>query len=199
MLALYLVCLMVGGILVLVSIFAGTDADPDLAMDADVDFAMDADVDFAAEVGEAPGGQGLAAAAQFLSFRNLVFFMAFFGLTGNVLTWIQIPQAVTFIFAVGMGLFAATVSHKLITYLKKTETGQVMDMRDLEGLTAKVIVNVSKQRRGKVAVNANDQHLQLLALVADSASKDEFKFNESVTIVKVENGVAQVAGEDFIQ
>jgi hypothetical protein len=191
MLTIYLVCLMFGGVLLAVSILAGAYGEVDHAMDADADHGFD--------LHATDHGEGLAAAIKFLSFRNIVFFLAFFGLTGTVLTWIKIPALMTPFVAVGMGWFAAAFGQKVMTYLKKTESGAEINLQDLEGLKARVVVNVSKSQRGKISVIANDRWLQLLAVVADEESKDEFKFGENVTIIKVENGVVHVASEDFIR
>jgi hypothetical protein len=197
MLTIYLACLMFGGVLLAVSILAGAYGEMDHAV-GDVDHAMDVDA-HGFDLHASSHGEGLTAAIKFLSFRNIVFFLAFFGLTGTVLTWIRIPSLITPFFAVGMGWFAAAFGQKIMTYLKKTESGAEINLQDLEGLRALVVINVAKNRRGKISVVANDRRLQLLAVVADEESKDEFKYGESVTIVKIENGIAHVASEEFIR
>lgn len=227
MLSVYLACLVFGGILLSVSLFAhsDTDTDTDFHMDADHDFSTDmhleADSDLAADVhmdtdvpaevhidADAEGGvhadsgshgEGVTAAIQFLSFRNIVFFLTFFGLTGSVLTWLDIPSLLILMTAILMGLFTATLSHKLMTYMKKSESGQVIHLNELEGFTGRVTVNLSKTHKGKISVTGGDQNLQLVALVADEASEDEFRYGDSVIILRIENGTAYVVGEDFIR
>ncbi len=98
MLTLYLVCLVLGGVLIAVSIFGGGDADVDVAADADVDLG---------EVDAETGGEGVVAAARFLSMRNLVFFLAFFGLAGTLLTLLQANSVATVLTSVGLGALAA--------------------------------------------------------------------------------------------
>ena len=189
MFTIYLACLLFGGVLLLFSMFGGDAEAGDMA-DADVDF--DADLD--AEI----HGQGLHAAAQFLSFRNMVFFVAFFGLTGTVLSWLAIPPLLTFGVALAMGLFTATLSHRFLKYLKQSESGAGQEVRELEGMAAKVIVGPSKGRRGKIMIATGDRQLQLLAEVADEANRDGFSSGEQVFVLRVDDGVAYVVEKDFV-
>ena len=69
---------------------------------------------------------------------------------------------------------------------------------DLQGLRGQVLITTTRTRRGKVSIVANDRTLTLLAITADASSKDEHPPGEAVTVVKVEDGVAHIAGEDFI-
>lgn len=189
----YLACLLFGGLLLLVSIFFGGDSD--MGFDLEVDADLDADFDAAAEV----SGEGMIAAVKFLSFRNIVFFIAFFGLAGSLLTWMKFNAILTFLAAVAMGLFAAFLGHAAMTYLKKSESGAGTNLRELEGRKAAVLVNVSREHRGKISVSAKDRVFQLLAAVAEESSRDHFDHGDAVTIVRVENGTAFVAEESFIQ
>ena len=85
----YLICLIFGGFFLAVSIFAGTEADADFALESDVEIG-----DAATETEtETPEGEGLVSAIQYFSFRNIVFFTAFFGLAGLILTKLSTPAA----------------------------------------------------------------------------------------------------------
>ncbi|MCJ7752921.1 MAG: hypothetical protein MUP13_00010, partial [Thermoanaerobaculales bacterium] len=53
--------------------------------DVDADFDIDIDVDADLDVSGGPGGGIAAAVLSLLSFRSLVFFLAFFGATGLIL------------------------------------------------------------------------------------------------------------------
>jgi hypothetical protein len=194
MLTLYWAFLLFGGTLLLFSIFSGADGDTDLEFDVDSDLTLDIEGDIGAGV----GGEGLAAAAQYLSFRNLVFFAAFFGLTGTVLHYLHVPGAVTLFLAIVMGLGAAGVSHKLMAYLRDSQSGEVGSLSDLEGLQAKVFIDVSRDRKGKISVTGRDQRMEIVAIVAEESRDDSFKSGDTVTIVRVAEGVAQIAREDYI-
>jgi membrane protein implicated in regulation of membrane protease activity len=187
---LYVICLIFGGILIGISIFAGTEAD----MDADADVGLDSDADLGVE-----GGEGIAAAARFLSLRNLIFFIAFFGLTGTLFTGLGLPAPVTLTAAIGMGLVSGGLMHKLMGYLRESEVGEESGVADVEGMSAKVFIDLSKRRRGKICVRKGDRWLSMVAVVHEEAERDRFKAGDSVTIVSVKEGTAYVAGDSFIQ
>jgi membrane protein implicated in regulation of membrane protease activity len=187
----YLICLIFGGFFLAVSIFAGTETDADFALTAGADIDVDLDGDVS--------GEGVTSTIQYFSFRNIIFFVAFFGLTGLILSKLGTPSIATFVVASSLGLFSAGLGHKVMAYLKQSEAGGSVNMRDLEGVAAKVTVDVTKSRRGKITVSSKDRIFQLLAQVAEEASRDHFKFGDSVTIIKVEDNTAFVAESEFIQ
>jgi len=198
MLALYLGCLIFGGSLVAVSLLGGLESsDVDLHADA-------ADAGFghgdASDVGShAVDTHGVAEAARFMSFRGLVFFAAFFGLTGTALTWIGTPFFLTLVSAFGMGVLAAAGIQKTLGYLQRTESGRVLNLRDIEGSKATVVVGFSRGRRGKIRVATTEQFLQLLATVAEESKKSEFAAGDVVTVVRMDDDLAQVSEESFIR
>jgi membrane protein implicated in regulation of membrane protease activity len=191
MLTIYLACLVFGGIILGVSMFAATDADGG---------TPGGDVDF--EGGEATDaghvdGEGVAEAVRFFSLRNVVLFVAFFGLTGSLLTLVGIPGLLVFPTAVVMGFFAALFAFYLLRYVARTESGTNPTPR-LDGLRGRVVIPVSRTHRGKIAVDTGDQYLQVLARVAEEASAEAFFAGQMVTIVRFEDGTAMVAEENFI-
>jgi hypothetical protein len=193
----YIACLIFGGALLLASLLLGhdTDADTEIDMHSDMDSLGDTSADAPHELSS---GEGVGAAVRFLSLRNIVFFTAFFGLTGTLLSLLALPSLVTFPSAAAMGLFAGTLSCKLLGYLKKTEVGEVACLSRLVGARAKVVITVSRARRGKIVVDMKDRTIQLLAEVAEVASRDEYAFGEMVTIIHVRGGIAHVAEESFL-
>ncbi len=188
MLTIYLACLFFGGLLILVTIAFGAESDFDLDLEADVD--MDAAYDV--------HGEGLTAAVQFLSFRNFVFFTAFFGLTGSLMTWTGAPFLVTLVSAILMGLVSAFLCHKMMIYLRTSEIGEVTNLSECVGINAHVILPIDRDHRGKVSVATHERKFQMLAEIADEATRTEFDTGDEVTVVRVVDGVAQIAGEDFI-
>lgn len=129
---------------------------------------------------------------RFLSFRNFVFFMAFFGLTGTVLTTLEIPSFITAISAAGMGIFASQVGYRLMRYLKGSETGQSVNLNDLRGSTATVSIGCGRTQPGKISVRSGTQTLVLLAQVAAEERRAHFKPGDTVIVSRVEGGVAYV-------
>jgi membrane protein implicated in regulation of membrane protease activity len=216
MLTIYLACLLFGGVLLAVAILLGGDHDLgsdagfdlhtdmdhggfDLHSDMDVhaDVSTDMHTDFHAHAESTPSGEGMGAAAQWLSFRNIIFFIAFFGLTGTALTLVSGP-VVAAVGAVLMGFLASGLSHRIFQYLRQSESGEGLQDNDLQGLRGQVAVTVSRVNKGKISIVANDRTLQMLAVTAEEASKEEYRPGETVTIVRIEGGLAHIAGEDFI-
>lgn len=201
MFTLYLACLIFGGSLVAISILGGLDSH-DADFQADMDVHADVDVehgDLSGVDDHGMGGHGMAEVARFMSFRSLVFFTAFFGLTGSALTWTESPFVVTLLASLGMGGAAAAGIQKTLDYLKRTESGQIKNLRDIEGSKATVIVGLSRGKRGKIRVATTEQFLQLLATVAEESRKSEFLPGDVVTIVRVEKDLAQISEESFIR
>lgn len=210
MLTLYLACLIIGGVFIIVSLFFGSDADADVDTGGDLHFDSSGDAHFeaggdahdlhidASAGADAHHGEGLAETIKFLSLRNIVFFVAFFGLTGTVLTWLGAWPIFSFPAAVGMGFFSATLMHKALRYLVKTEVSGGVNLEDLSGLSAKVVIGLSRTQRGKISLKTGGQYMQILALAADVAGPTEFKAGDEVVILEVKNGLAYVVEKEFI-
>jgi membrane protein implicated in regulation of membrane protease activity len=191
MLTLYVICLIIGGSLVAVSIFAGGDVD------VDTDLAGDVDVEAGSEAGSTDG-EGVAAAARFLSLRNAVFGAAFFGLTGTLFTVLGVGPLVTPVFAFGTGAIAAMSIHQLMEWLRRSESGVQDDTRSLTGTTASVVVGIDGPHHGKIAVRSGDRVTQLVARPHGTAERTRFEVGEDVVVIRIDNGIAEVARESYL-
>jgi membrane protein implicated in regulation of membrane protease activity len=191
MLTLYLVCLLLGGLLIALSIFGGGDAD------AELDVAADADVDLG-EVDAETGGEGVVAAARFLSMRNLVFFLAFFGLTGTLLTLLQANHLATLLTSVGLGALAACAVHRLMGYLRGSQSGAVPGVSALAGAEARVVVGLASTRPGKIDVVAGDRTYQFTARIHEGAKVDHVEVGDTVVVVRIQDGIALVAEKTYL-
>jgi len=187
MLTVYLVCLAFGGVLLVLSL-AGGDGDVGGDLDGDLDAGGDLD-----------HGQPAHSLYEYLSFRAAVFFLAFFGLTGTLLTAMGTAGLAALVVAVLMGGVAGAGMQSALRYLRRTETGRPFDLREVEGSRARVLLGCERQRRGKIVVDVGERTLQLLALAADEAGRDSFAPGETVIVVSVRDGVAYVAGEDLVR
>lgn len=192
MLTLYLMCLLLGGLLIGLSIFGGGDSD------VDVDVAADADVDVDGGDMDAEGGEGVAAAASFLSVRNLVFFTAFFGLTGTLLSLLQANPAATLATAGGLGVVAAWFIHRLMGYLRGSQSGALPSVSALAGAEARVVVGVTPTRPGKVDVVVGDRTYQFLARIHEGAAVDHVDAGDTVVVVRIQDGIALVADKSYL-
>ena len=191
MLTVYLVCLVLGGLLIAVSIFGGGDAD------VDVDVAGDADIDVEGDV-DAESGEGMAAAAQFLSMRNLVFFLAFFGLTGTLLTLLGTGHVPALATSVGLGLAAAWAVHRLMGYLRTSQSGALPSPSALAGSEARVVVGVAPERPGKVDLLVGDRTYQFLARIHEGSKLDRAEVGDTVVVVRIQDGIALVDDKSYL-
>jgi membrane protein implicated in regulation of membrane protease activity len=180
----------VGWIFVAIFLFASADFDVDLDIDADFDLDLDADA------GTSIADSGLSLLGALFSFRSLVFFMAFFGLTGMVMTWLGAGTALAVILAVAIGLFTAYINTKLMRYLRRTSVSSRLPDSRIAGNAATVVVPISDDSRGKVSVDVNGQRLYLIATPFAPGRGDTYAIGDTVVIVEVDRGSALVTAMD---
>ena len=189
MTTLYLVCLLVGGFFVLLSLVGGgdTDADADLAVDAD----FDADADFAgdAEVVTDVSGSSLV---DLLSIRALFLFAAFFGLTGVLLSLVDTGEPFTIILSALVGILVGLGGNYLIQRVGYEHVSSDVTVSDLKGLTGKVLVPFTGDRRGKISLVSRGQRLQLIARAFENQTIDSFNPGDDVVVIRVDGSVAEV-------
>jgi hypothetical protein len=192
MVGVYWLATLVGWAFVAFFLFFGGDVDADLDMDADFDVDPGGD----GELAVAQGGGLLSAVVSFLSFRNLVFFSAFFGLTGLLLTWADTNRVFTFIAAVGVGTFAAWVNHRLLKYLRSSSSDSTIHDRDIAGSPAEIVLPVGPGRKGKITVIVQGHRLQFTASAYDTADSRVYDAGDTVVVVEIDEGVARIAALD---
>jgi hypothetical protein len=130
--------------------------------------------------------------------RNLVFFLAAFGLTGAALTWLNQASSLTLGFATGMGLGAMAINHALFTWLARTDAAiDTLGDADLEGVSARVVINVEPGRAGRVVCVVAGREQYITARLASGIS-DPIPAGREVVIVAVDGGVAQIAPLDLL-
>lgn len=199
MVPLYWFATLVGWPFVLFFLFFGGDVDADFEADFDADLDLDADVDVGegAEIGAGSGP--LAAILSFLSFRSLVFFSAFFGVTGLLLTWLDTSAVVTLVLALALGAFAMWVNRMLMNYLKRTSSDSTIRDRDIAGAPAKVVLPIGPGQRGRIAVEVRGQQLYFTASPFSASDETTFDVGASVVVVEIEEGAAKVAALDMLE
>jgi membrane protein implicated in regulation of membrane protease activity len=163
----------------------GGDADADL----DLDFEVDADLDTAGGFGE-----GIASAVlSLLSFRSIVFFLAFFGATGLILTALETGSVVALILAIVLGLFAASFNNRVFRYLKSSSVETEVSDRALSGAVGRVTVPISVASKGRITCQVEGRTINLTAVPFDANEQSEFEVGESVVVVEVTKGAARVS------
>jgi membrane protein implicated in regulation of membrane protease activity len=187
MLSLYLVALGLGGTFLLASLFMGghgegADADADAHADADGDAHGDAhgDADHAGAL------DGVLAWLPVTSLRFWTFFLAFFGLTGALLTLFSLASSQVIIAAlagvIGYGSGWAMVA--TIRHLSRNETSSAVSERDYVGATGRVMVPVSRDKVGKVRIEIKGRTVEMLARTEDDI---EFASQQPVIIYAVDD------------
>ena len=173
------------------------DLDVDVELDADIEFEADADAGGAIEAADASGGafDGALGAvfASIVSFRTVVFFLAFFGTAGLVFGWLGYGSIATLGSAVLIGLIAAAINATLFGLLTHSQPNSQISDRTLEGRWAKVVLPMTLEQRGRIRIDLSGQPQYLVAKPVDDGSKQQFDVGTSVVVVKVENGTALVS------
>jgi membrane protein implicated in regulation of membrane protease activity len=163
----------------------GGEVDADL----DLDLEVDADLD---TVGGFGGGIA-AAVMSLLSFRSIVFFLAFFGATGLILTSLETGSAVALILAIVLGLFAASFNNRVFRYLKSSSVETEVSDQVLSGAVGRVTVPISVASKGRITCQVEGRTINLTAVPFDPNEQSEFEVGESVVVVEVTKGAARVS------
>lgn len=192
MMPLYVFAAIVGWPLVLLFLFGGGDADADVDVDFDVD--VDGDIDFDADVGlDTAGGWH---ASDFLSVRAVAFFLAFFGLSGIVISLLGGGTVVTLLIASAVAAFAVTLNGRLYRYIKSSTTSSEFSISELQGLAGEVVLPIG-DHKGRIAVDYGGHRLYF---VAEAFSKgNEFDKGAQVVVIEIDNGTALVSDMEVLE
>jgi len=217
MLGIYILAAMLGGGLLVFSVLSGAhhdvgdvdasgldvdasglDADvPHVDVDvagADVHVGVDADHDFHPS---AAGAGGLVLGL--FRPRNIIFFLAGFGLTGTLLTLTGTSPDATLFASLGMGGGAMLLTHSVFTWLRRSEVGiDTVSEREMEGRAARVVLPLVPGERGRVVCLIADREYYLTARVSKDVTR-QLTAGTEVVIVGVEDGVAEVIPFDTLE
>ncbi len=199
MLTFYFIFLIIGGALLGISLLTGTDSDfADDASHFDFDGDnSDVTIHDSPELYQDGSVNDSADAIKLFSFRNLVYFAAFFGLTGTILTLMHSSTIISLISSLSLGAFSFIFGHKLMKYLKATETGQGINLKSLVGKQGFVSLPMKRGTFGKIILEQGGQTIELKAEIADVAESDSFKSHENVIIISINNNIAQIIDSNF--
>jgi len=182
MTAVYAFAAIVGWPFLLFFVFFGGDS-------GDVDADFDGDLEVAEGV-----GSGIAATVlSLLSFRTIVFFLAFFGATGLILTATSASRAVTLVIAILLGLFAGSLNNRVFRYLKTSSVGTDVSDEALSGAVGRVTVPISVDSKGRITCEVEGRTINLTAVPFDAREEGEFGVGETVVVVEVNEGTARVS------
>ena len=200
MFGLYLISAIVGWVFVGVFLFGGMDTDVDGDFDVDVDADLDTDFDGDLDAAGSGFASSVAAAGlSLLSFRSIVFFLAFFGLTGIVLDLIDTSGFATLLAAIGVGAFAWVFNSFVFRALKVSEVSSDLRESDLRGALGEVVLPISSSHRGRISISVGDQRRYLTAEPYDAAKHGAFGVGDQVVVVDLERGHARVTGLEALE
>jgi hypothetical protein len=163
---LYFYCAVVGGVILVLQtvlmIFAGTDTDVDTHVDVDGDVDVH-DVDHGGHVGDA--GDSFM---KVLSFKTIVAFLTFFGLTGLACLEAGVDSTWTFIGSVGAGLAALYIVAWLMALLWKLRSEGNEDLRNAIGTKGKVYLRIpgNEEGIGKVTITVQGRQITRKAVTS---------------------------------
>jgi membrane protein implicated in regulation of membrane protease activity len=204
MLTAYLFCLLVGGTFVAASTLLGgqdhggdadadADADLDAGLDPDLDAEVDPDLDAGSDLPALAGHAGDAASAPwlpFLSMRFWTFFLAFFGLTGTLLSLIgSWPAALVAGAATGMGLGSGLGISYAIRRLRHGTTDSMLRQQDYIGATGRVLLPIDPGQIGKVRLQIHGHTIDFLAQTEDERP---LAIHQQVLVYAIDKGVLMV-------
>jgi len=207
----YIISLVIGGGLVVIStVFSGdadVDADFDMDVDVDVDVDLDVDVDgpvdgdVAADVGgdaDVAAGDhpaGALSLSAWFSVKFVVYFLAMFGLIGTVLTHLTgSSPAMVLVGAVAGGVIVGQVVHQLFRYLRRSGGNSEVVTKDFVDQLARVTIAIAPAKCGEVAVKARGRERFVAAMAR--RNDDAFKAGDTVGIVAFVAGKAEVVSRE---
>ncbi len=220
MLGIYLFGLILGGVFVALSIFAGigdADADFDIDADADVDFDIDvdadADVDFDidadadADLDMDADGEGTPDLETrigkkyrpWFSFKFYTYALAFFGLTGVLMSLVGQGESMLGIgLSVVMGLIAGIGASYLMHYGDKdSAAARARGERDFLGAQAEVLLPIKAGSRGRVRVKIGGRTVDMRAEAEDENVTLDMR--DQCYVLGIEDGVAKVLDAKSLQ
>ena len=169
-------CITLGGVMLGTSILFG-DADADVDGDLDLDGDVDHD------------GPGEVSVLPFASLRFWTFMVEAFGLTGALLTLMGVSGAA----AIGIALFTGSVvgyaAFAFFLHLAAEQVSGQVHLTDQEGQEARVLIRIPVSGTGKIVMQNQAGRIELMARSGDL---DEIAVGDSVLVVSINNGVADV-------
>ncbi len=200
----YIVCLVVGGGLLVVSTVFGGDHDG-LEFDGSVDGGFDLDVDVDSELSgeglsestsvESHSESGPLAISNWFSFSFLIYFAAMFGCAGTLLTYLSsVEPGGVLVVSVAMGLIAGQGVHQALRYLRASSGNSAIRREDCVNVQGRVTVAISPPSRGEVVASVRGTQRYLPAVC--SRRDDSFSVGEQVVVVGFSNGTAVVVSRE---
>jgi membrane protein implicated in regulation of membrane protease activity len=130
-----------------------------------------------------------------LPLSTIAFALAAFGVAGLAVGAAGAGSGTAFAAAAIAGIVAGVLNSTAFAYLRRSESTTAVDDDQLAGKIGRVIVPLTGDRRGRIAVTVGGQQIHLSALATPDAPA-ELGVGDSVLVVEVRNGIASVTSLD---
>lgn len=207
MFIIYLACLIFGGILTLFSFFSGGDSDSSShSIDShDIDhqigdshsgeISTDAhNIEINKEISvksfDADNYSIMSEIGKFLSFRNIIYFTTFFGLSGTLGSFLDFGSILTFFSSTLIGGLAAGFGYTFMKYLRKSESGEGIEIYQYRGHNGIAALPITKEKKGKVIIESYGSTMELIAKLSPTSQEEEIKKGDKIVIIEFEDKIA---------
>lgn len=196
MLTVYVFCAVIGGGLIVLSLFGGDhehggDVSHDTHIGHDGDVSHDADAGHESSLGHHDGPW-----IPFFSLRFWTYLSGIFGLSGVLLTVMtDSKEPTTAALSGGAGLVGGLIAASLVRWLQTHEADSTARERDFLGVRAKVTVGIRNQQLGRVRATVKGEIIEVLARSENQLALPE---GAEVVIVGMEGGHATVMPLDTL-
>jgi len=207
MATIYIVSLILGGGMLLISSILGGHASADVHVDGGFDFSGDVHTDLPSDVHVDPSGgaDGAFDAAghghdwfsltSWFSISFVVYFLAVFGLVGTSLTYLSNmqPHGVAAL-AVLTGVLAGQGVHHLLRFLRRTSGNSAPNIAEYVNRSACVTLAINGHRKGEIAVSVRGGTRFIPAVARQPNTR--FEKGDRVFIVELNDATAEVVAHD---
>lgn len=133
-------------------------------------------------------------AAAVMCLSALPFVSTFFGLTGLLLgaSSIEVRTQDSLLIAGCVSVAAGVVNVAVLRWLHRSEVSSEVTDTALEGSIARVLMPVSGQHRGRIAIDIGGSQARMTAAPAIASESEPIEAGAQVVVVKVEAGIALV-------
>lgn len=204
----YIVSLVVGGGMLVISSLFGGHAGTDVQVDGGLDFSTDVHADLPSDVhvdpsGGADGGLdgGFGHGHEWFSLTSwfsisfVVYFLAVFGLVGTSLTlFSNIQSSAVAALAALCGLIAGQAVHQLLRFLRRTSGNSAPSVVEYVNRPARVTVAIHGRNKGEVAVCVRGGTRFIPAVARQTG--DHFDKGDTVFIIGLNDATAEVVAQD---
>lgn len=167
---LFIICGLVGFVLLLVSLFSGHDTDLS-GMDHDFDHGS-GDVD-----------SGDQSSVSVFSFRTITVFLTAFGAVGAVANFYGLDMLWSAVSGVAAGFVFGFISWWMMNFAMKQQASSLISISDLIGKSAIVHTSIPKNGIGEIAVEVNGQRKHFSA----KSNNPEIEISTNSTVKITEN------------